>query len=85
MQEYRKARPARFNYEKLKTAGGLISIHDFWNLVKPFLSNKEGLVSDDISLVHNNQVVTDANELTEIFNDHYINIVKKARDGELVA
>ena len=62
---------------KKATAGGLISNSDFWNLVKPFLSNKGGLVGDDISLVHNNQIVTDDSELTEIFNNHYINIVEK--------
>ena len=62
---------------KEATAGGLISNQDFWNLVKPFLSNKGGLVGDDISLVHNNQIVTDDYELTEIFNNHYINIVEK--------
>ena len=62
---------------KKVTAGGLISNSDFWNLVKPFLSNKGGLVGDDISLVHNNQIVTDDSELTEIFNNHYINIVEK--------
>ena len=59
------------------TAGGLISNQDFWKLVKPFLSNKGGLVGDDISLVHNNQIVTDDYKLTEILNNHYINIVEK--------
>ena len=54
------------------TAGGLISNQDFWKLVKPFLSNKEGLVGDDIFLVHSNQIVTDDYELTEILNNHYI-------------
>ena len=36
-----------------------------------------GLGGDDISLVHNNQIVTDDYELTEILNNHYINIVEK--------
>ena len=71
------------NFKKA-TAGGLISNSDFWNLVKPFLSNKGGLVGDDISLVHNNQIVTDDSELTEIFNNHYINIVEKTVDKSLV-
>ena len=50
----------------------------FWNLVKPILSNKGGLASNDISLVKNNEIVTDDQKLTEIFNDHYINIVEKS-------
>ncbi len=62
---------------KKATAKDLISNHEFWNLVKPFLSNKGGLEGDDISLVHNNQIVTDDYQLTEIFNNHYINIVEK--------
>ena len=36
------------------------------------------MVGDDISFVHENQIVTDDYELTEIFNNHYINIVEKA-------
>ena len=35
------------------------------------------MVGDDISLVHKNKIVTDDYELTEIFNNHYINIVEK--------
>ena len=35
------------------------------------------MVGDDISLVNNNQIVTNDYELTEILNNHYINIVEK--------
>ena len=58
---------------KMGSAGGLISNQDFWNLVKPFLSNKGSLIDDDFSFVQNNQIVTDDNELTKIFNNYYIN------------
>ena len=34
--------------------------------------------SSDISLVKNENIVTDDKELTEIFNDHYVNIVEKS-------
>ena len=34
------------------------------------------MVGDDISSVHNNQIVTDDYELIEIFNNYYINIVE---------
>ena len=37
-----------------------------------------GLENSDIFLVHNNAIVTDEQELTEIFNDHYINLVEKS-------
>ena len=55
-----------------------MSNKEFWDLVKPFLSNKGGLTSSDISLVKNETLVTDDKELTEIFNDHYVNIVEKS-------
>ena len=63
---------------KKATENGLVSNRAFWNLVKPFLSNKGGLASNDISLIKNNEIVTDDQKLTEIFNDHYINIVEKS-------
>ena len=61
---------------KKATEAGLVSNRVFWNLVKPFLSNKGGLAGSDISLLKNNRIVTEERELVEIFNDHYINIVE---------
>ena len=55
-----------------------MSNKEFWDLVKPFLSNKGGLMSSHISLVKNETIVTDDKELTVIFNDHYVNIVEKS-------
>ncbi len=50
----------------------------FWDLVKPFLSNKGGLTTTDISLVKNDRIVTDDLDLCKIFNDYYINIVENS-------
>ena len=61
------------HFEKA-TDDGLISNLAFWNPVKPFLSNKRGLPGGYISLVKNNNIVTESKELVEIFNDRYINI-----------
>ena len=55
-----------------------MSNKEFGDLFKPFLSNKGGLASSDISLVKNDTVITDDQELTEIFNEHYVNIVEKS-------
>ena len=63
---------------KKATETGPVSNRDFWNLVKPFLSNKGGLAGNDISLVKNDKIVTEDRELAEIFNDHNINIVEKS-------
>ena len=48
----------------------------FWDLVKPFLSNKGGLTCNEISLVNGDRIVTDDHALCELFNDYYINIVE---------
>ena len=66
------------NHFKNATSNGLVSNQDFWNLVKPFLSNKGGLHGTDITLVKEDKIITDDRELAEVFNDHYINIVEKS-------
>ena len=64
------------NYFKKVTSKCLMSSKAFWDLVKPFLSNKGGLTGTDISLVKEDRIVTDDHDLCEIFNDYYINIVE---------
>ena len=63
---------------KEATKSGTMSNKEFWDLVKPFLSNKGELMSSDISLVNNETTVTNDKELTEIFNDRYVIIVEKS-------
>ena len=48
----------------------------FWELVKPFLSNESALVGSDISIAKNCKIITDDHELTELFNEYYVNIVE---------
>ena len=66
------------NHFKKATKNTTMSNKEFWDLAKPFLSNKGRLASSDISLVKNDTVITDDQELTEIFNEHYVNIVEKS-------
>ena len=67
------------NHFKNATSNGLVSNQDFWNLVKPCLSNKGGgLHGTDITLVKEDKIITDDKELVKVFNDHYINIVEKS-------
>ena len=49
---------------------------DFWNLVKPALSEKDNFKCSNIIIEHKNELIKDDSELGEIFNDHYINIVE---------
>ena len=62
-----------------------MSNKDFWNLVKPFLSNKGGLSDSNITLVNGEKMITDSAELTEVFNDYYINIVQKSSGKKLTS
>ena len=48
---------------------------DFWNTVKPFITNKSGLTNSDIAIIYNDKIITDESKLTEICNTEYINIV----------
>ena len=52
----KKAIKAHF---KKATENGHMSNKEFWNLVKPFLSNKGGLAENDIMLVTDDKIVTD--------------------------
>ena len=54
----------------------------FYDLIKPYLTNKGALCSNDIVLFENNQLVTQEEKLTEIFNEYYINIVKYSSGKE---
>ena len=56
---------------------------EFWNLVKPFLTNKGGLSESDYLLVKDDRIITNDNELVEAFNDHYINKVEKSSGKKL--
>ena len=49
-----------------------MSNKEFWNLVKPFPSNKGGLAENDIMLVTDEKFVTNELELSEVFNNHYV-------------
>ena len=64
------------NHFKRVTSNGLMSNTAFWDLVKPFLSNKGVLAGTDISLIKDDKIVTDDHDLGEIFNDYHINIVE---------
>ena len=59
------------------TDSGIIENKNFWEIIKPFITNKNGLSNNNITLIHNNSVIMDDKELTSLFNDHYINVVEK--------
>ena len=48
----------------------------FWDSVKPFPSDKGSYGNENYSLLDNDQITKDEKEISEIFNDHYINIIE---------
>ena len=55
-----------------------MSDKEFWDLVKPFLPNKGRLANSHISPVKNYTVITNQQELTDMSNDHYVNLGEKS-------
>ena len=49
----------------------------FWQIVKPLSSNKVK-VKTSIKLVENNQMIDDEIETAKLFNEYFVNIVKKS-------
>ena len=49
----------------------------FYDLIKPYMTNKGALSSNDIILYENNEYICDDKQLVEIFNKFYIFIVKQ--------
>ena len=66
------------NYFHKVTNDGVMNNKRFWDTVKPFMTNKSGLTNHDIMLIHDNSMITDETELTELFNEQYINIVERS-------
>ena len=49
----------------------------FWDLVKPFRTNKSSLSSDSITIKDKDRFIDDEEELVGVFNNYLINIVGK--------
>ena len=60
------------------TCNGIITNKNFWKVVKPFLKNKGCLENSDIMLRDDEKMITDKKKLVQLFNDHYINAVKRS-------
>ena len=48
----------------------------FYKIIKPFMSNKGEIDNTDITLAENGYMITDTNEVVNVFNNYYINIVE---------
>ena len=59
------------------TGKGLANNKASWNTVKLFLTNKCFLKNEAIAIENKGKIVTDKSKLFNLFNSHYVNIVKK--------
>ena len=70
-------RKSKIKYLKRSTEKGVSSGKQFWNFVKPFLTNKGYISNDFISIRNGDAFIDKESEFVEIFNTPYINIVEK--------
>ena len=63
---------------KEATKDGIMSNKKFWSTVKPFLTNKDGISNDFISVEKDGDLISNEKERVELFNQNYINIVKNS-------
>ena len=57
---------------------GIETNKSFWNFIKPFMTNKGMIASNDITLIEGKNVITDEYDISQTFNKHYINLVEKS-------
>ena len=55
---------------------GIITNKDFWAKLKPALTESNPNHQNDIVLKENEILISDDNKISEIFNNHYINVVE---------
>lgn len=70
------SRKVKKKFFQESTKEGVNSNKKFWDLVKPFLTNKGNVSNDFISIKKGETFVENEKELVEMFNNHYINIVE---------
>ena len=60
------------------TESGVNTNKEFWKIIKPFLTNKGFLSGNEITIIENDEVITEEKILAEKFNNHYTNTVERS-------
>ena len=68
---------------KEATKDGIMSNKKFWSTVKPFLTNKEGISNDFISVEKDGDLISNEKEIVKVFNQNYKNIVENSSGKKL--
>ena len=68
------------NYLKKLKEKGLTTNKSFCKFMKSFFTNKGFTGNNDITLIHQNKIISNEKQLAELYNSYYINIVEKSSD-----
>ncbi|XP_057297642.1 uncharacterized protein LOC130628675 [Hydractinia symbiolongicarpus] len=69
-------------YFKKITQAGAVENKNFWKVMKPFVTNKNCLSNANITIIQNDNLITDENEVATTLNSHFINIVENSSGDE---
>ena len=53
---------------------GEVNGREFWNTIRPFLTNKGTYGQNEIVLREQNEIITETAKVCNIFNEHFVNI-----------
>ena len=65
-------------YLSKATENGVNTNKEFWKIIKPFLTNKGFLSRNEITLIENDEDITEEKILAGKFNNHYTNIAERS-------
>ena len=68
----------RGDFFKQATKDGIMTNKKFWRTVKPFSTNIGCLSNDFIGIENEGNLICNEQELVELFNGHFLNIVEKS-------
>ena len=60
------------NYLKILTEKGLTTNKRFWKFMKPFLTNKDFLGNNNVTLIHKSKIISNGKQSTEMFNNYHL-------------
>ena len=69
---------AKRDFFKETTKDGNMTSRKFWRTVKPFLTNNGCISNDSIGTENVSKLICNEQELVELFNERYINIIEKS-------
>ena len=69
---------AKRDFFKEATKDGIMTSKKFWHAIKPFWTNNDCTSNDFIGIENEGNLICNEQELVELFNEHYMNIVEKS-------